>query len=165
MIDISMEHFNRVKQVAIEIFQQNKRIVSPALWKIRLTPEWFNHIEWKNKNHKHSLREAFVRYLCFAHIVHILSNSKLYQEFREDAQIVPIKVNWSRRQENKIVRYYGFVAIVNNNKNRVKIVVRKVEWWNHYEYVSVIPAWKSTGYTGNHIFFEEDLSMFGENKN
>lgn len=91
MIDISEEHFERVKESAIELFQQNKKIVSPAFGEIRLTPEGFNHIEWKNKNHKRSQRGAFVRYFCFAHIVHILSNSKLYQEFREDSQSVQIK--------------------------------------------------------------------------
>lgn len=165
MIDISEEHFQRVKESAIELFQQNKKIVSLAFGEIRLTPEGFNHIEWKNKNHKRSQREAFVRYLCFAHIVHILGNSRLYQEFREDSQSVQVKAKWTKKYENKIVRYYGFVAIVNNNKNRVKIVVRKVDGWNHYEYVSVIPAWKSTGYAGSHLFFDEDLSMFEENRN
>jgi hypothetical protein len=39
MIDISEEHFHRVKESAVELFQQNKKIVSPAFGEIRLTPE------------------------------------------------------------------------------------------------------------------------------
>jgi len=68
-----------------------------------------------------------MRYLCFLHICYILENSKLYQEFREEFQIFEIKRNNKLLKEKKIVCLYGFVAVVNNNKNRVKIVIRKVD--------------------------------------
>jgi len=65
-------------------------------------------------------------------------------------------------KDKKIVFLYWFVAIVNNNKNRVKIVVRKVDWWTHFEFVSVIPVWKSNWYSWD-LFFEEDLSFLENN--
>lgn len=158
MQEITELQHDKIKLKAVEIFQQNKKITSPAFWEIRITPEGFGHIEWKNKNHKRPIRESYVRYLCFTHIVHILNHSKLYQEFRETLQTVEIKKKGKKNRENKIVHFYGFVAIVNNNKNRVKIVVRKVDGWNHVEFVSVIPVWKSWWYSWE-MFFDEDMSF------
>jgi len=37
----------------------------------------------------------------------------------------------------------------------VKVVVKKVDGWNNYEFVSIIPAWQHDGYT-NMVFFEEN---------
>lgn len=156
MNEISQLDFDEVKKNALNLFLKNKIIFSPAFWKIKITPEWFNHIEWKSKNHKRSTKESYIRYLCFLHIKYILENSKLYQEFREEFQIFDLRRNSKIFKEKKIVCLYGFVAVVNNNKNRVKIVIRKVDWWDNYEFVSVIPVWKSTWYSGE-LFFDEDL--------
>ncbi len=35
------------------------------------------------------------------------------------------------------------------------MVVKKVDGWDSYEFVSIIPAWRNEGYT-NIIFFDED---------
>jgi hypothetical protein len=142
MEEISPERHNAMREKASMVFERNKKIRSPAFGEIRLTQEGFGHIEWKNKNHKRPPRESYVRYLCFLDIVHILNHSKLYQEYREGSEKVEIKRHGKRVKENRIVHYYGFTAIVNNNRNRVKIVVKKVDGWNHYEFVSVIPAWR-----------------------
>ena len=158
MKEISQAEFDAVKNKAVELFRKNKKISSPAFSEIRITPEWFEHIEWKNKNHKRPIREAYVRYICFLHLIYILNHSKLYQEFREDTGKVIVKKQGKKILVNKIVYFYGFIAIVNNDKNRVKIVVRKVDDWDHYEFVSVIPVWKSWWYSGS-MFFEEDMGF------
>lgn len=163
MREITEEQYESVKQKAISLFQKNKKIMSRAFGEVKITPEGFNHIEWKSKNHKRPMQEAYIRYLCFNHIIYILNHSELYQEFREELQHIEIKKQNKKVTENKIVYLYGFVAIVNNNKNRVKIVVRKVADWNHYEFVSVIPVWKSDGYSGK-LFFDEDMSFLDEKK-
>ncbi len=154
-INITQDEYNKLKQKAIKYFTKHRKVNSPAFWEIKITPEWFNHIEWKNKNHKRTIEESFIRYLCFFHLDYILSNSKLYQEFREWIQDFEVKKNWKMVKEKKIVRLYWFVAIVNQNKNRVKIVVKKVDWWSHYEFVSVIPVWKRNWYSWE-IYFDNE---------
>ena len=156
MENITKEQFEKIKQKAIDYMWKHKKINSPAFWEIRITPEWFNHIERKNKNHKRSMQESYVRYLCFLHIEYILSNSKLYQEFREYLEKIDIKRAWKFIKENKMANLYWFVAIVNNNKNRVKVVIKKIDWWNRYEFVSVIPVWKQNGYSSEIYFDNED---------
>jgi hypothetical protein len=88
-----------------------------------------------------------MRYLCFKHIKYILNNSILYQEYKEELKEFSIKRKWKKVKVKKIVEYFWIVAIVNNNKNRVKIVIAKTEGWWHYEFISVVPYWNNSGYT------------------
>ncbi len=162
MDEIKQEDYEKVKEKAINLFKKNKIIDSPSFWEIKISPEWFNHIEWKSKNHKRPMKESYIRYICFLHTIYILNNSQLYQEFREEMQEFQLKRWWKIIKDKKIVTLYWFVAIVNNNKNRVKIVVRKVDWWTHFEFVSVIPVWKSNWYSWD-LFFDEDLSFLENN--
>lgn len=157
-MNVKDNQFNNIKEKAVAFFKKNKKIKSPSFWEIKITPEWFNHIEWKNKNHKRPLKESYIRYKCFLHLDYILSNSKLYQEFREYMQEFEIKRKWKKKREKKLVSLYGFVAVVNNNKNRIKIVVRKVDWWDKYEFVSVIPVWKGSWYS-KEIYFDNEESF------
>lgn len=152
MEEINQEKFEKAKAQALLIFQKNKKIKSPLFGEIRITPDGFDHIEWKSRWHKRPMNEAFVRYICFNHVVFLLNKSALYQEYREKMEIV--RINKTVKQ-NKIVHYYGFVAIVNDWKNRVKVVIRKVDGWNNYEFVSIIPAWINKWYT-NITFFDAD---------
>jgi len=156
MLKKTEKQLEEMKNKALSFFKNNKKIISPAFWEIKITPEWFNHIEWKNKNHKRSPTESYVRYLCFLHLDYILSNSKLYQEFRESFQEFELKRKNKKIKEKKIVCLYWFVAIVNNNKNRVKIVVKKVDWWGNYEFVSVIPVWKKNWWYSWELFFDNE---------
>jgi hypothetical protein len=89
-----------MKQKAISLFQKNKKIMSRAFGEIRLTPEGFNHIEWKSKNHKRPMQEAYIRYLCFNHIIYILNRSELYQEFREELQHIEVKKDKGTGKQN-----------------------------------------------------------------
>lgn len=159
MSEITEEKYSQMKEKAVEYFKNHRKISSPIFWEIKITPEWFNHIEWKSKNHKRPMKEAYIRLLCFLNTEHILNNSKLYQEFREEMQHFNIKRKNKKINEKKIVHLFWFVAIVNNNKNRIKIVVRKVDGWNHYEFVSIIPAWKNNGYWPQLFFDNEEAFL------
>lgn len=154
-INITQDKYDELKQKAVNYFKKHRKISSPSFWEIKITPEWFNHIEWKNKNHKRTMEESFVRYLCFFHLEYILNNSKLYQEYRECFQEIETKKNWKKIKQRMIIQLYWFVAIVNKNKNRVKIVVKKVDGWNKYEFVSVIPVWKRNWYSWE-IYFDNE---------
>lgn len=157
-MEISDEYYEKVKKQAIWFFKNNKIIKSVCFWDVKITPEWFNYIEWKDKNHKRWKKEACIRYLCFLQTRHILENLWLYQEFKEEFKKFNIKKKKKIVVENKLVSFYWFVAVVSKNKIRVKIVLRKVDWWDKFEFVSVIPAWKITWYNDikiKELFFDE----------
>lgn len=161
MENITKEQLEEIKLRALEFYKKNKFIKSPIFWDIKITNEWFNHIEWKDKNHQRNFNEAFTRYVCFFHTKHILENLHLYQEYREKQEKFKIKI-WSKKYKevNENVFYYWFVAIVNKNKHRVRIVVKKNEKSKYFEFLSVVPAWKNSWYLWvkeNDLFFGEDL--------
>lgn len=158
MENITKEELDKIKIRALEFYKKNKIIKSPIFWIIKITNNWFNHIEWKDKNHQRDYNEAFTRYICFFHIKYILENLHLYQEYRNNSEKLKIKT-WKKKYKNIIenVDYYWFVAIVNNNKHRVRIVIKKNEKSNYYEFLSVVPAWKKIWYlwtNENSLFFE-----------
>ena len=68
-MDINSQILEKMKQKALLYYKENKKIISPLFWEIRITNSWFNHIEWKNKVHKRDFKEAYVRNICFFHTV------------------------------------------------------------------------------------------------
>jgi len=143
-MEITDEKYQKVKNNAFNHFLKNKKIVSPIFWEIKVSEKAFNHIEYKNSKHKRSKQESFIRYLCFLNIDYIIKNSHLYQDFNEEYKQVTIKKKKWKIKENRLVKFYGLISIVNNDKQRVKIVLKKVDGFQKYEYVSVIPVWKIT---------------------
>ena len=105
MSEISLEDYEKIKNEALDIFKKNKKVKSPSFWwiEIKITPSWFNHLEWKKENHKRGIKEAFMRYLCFKHIKYILNNLKLYQEYKEELKEFYIKKKWKKVKIKKIV--------------------------------------------------------------
>ena len=71
MKQVTEENYQEIKDKAVKYFKENKVIASPSFWEIKITPEGFNHIEWKNKNHKRPIKEAYIRYLCFLNTAYI----------------------------------------------------------------------------------------------
>ena len=93
MPEITEDQYDKIKKEALGIFRKNKRIQCPAFWgvEIKITPNWFNYLEWKKTNHRRSSKEWFMRYLCFKHVKYILNNLKLYQEYKEELKEFYIK--------------------------------------------------------------------------
>jgi hypothetical protein len=124
---ISDEKFERAKERAVSLFKNNKRVASPCFGEVRINPDGFSHLEWKSKDHKRDKKAAYMRYLCFQHVPYVLQNMKLYQEYRQTMESVEVKRKGRTVKENRLVEYYGFVAVVNGNKQRVKVVVKRVD--------------------------------------
>ena len=158
-MEISEEQYYNIKQKAIKFYKNNRIIFNPKFWEIKIDLKWFQHLEWKRKNHKRTKKEAYIRYLCFLQIKFILNKLWLYQEFREEEREKEIKRKWKKIKEKKIVYTYWFVWIVNNNKNRIKVVIEKVDWWNWYKFRTVIPVWNNNWYS-KQIFFDNDKDFF-----
>lgn len=162
MAEITKADIEEIKSKALEYYKKHKIIQSPCFGEIRITNAGFNHIEWKDKSHLREFSDAHTRYICFFHTAHILENMHLYQEYREEMKELTItkKRQWQTKKilMKDIVRHFGFIAVVNKNKHRVRIVVSKKDGCKNYEFVSVVPAWKRRGYLWsqtNDLFFDE----------
>lgn len=69
----------------------------------------------------------------------LISLSTTYQEFEESIKEFSIEKYKQKAKENKIVRYWGIIAIINNQK--IKVIIRKIGDNGSRHFWSVIPAW------------------------
>lgn len=135
------------KWKAIEFWKNNRTVKNPKLWEIRINQDGFDHIEYKDRNHKReNEKEVMYRYMCFIQVKRILNNLWEYQEFCERSIMIPVKRHGRKTMEHRPAKFYWFVAII-NDRIRVKVVVRKVDWFEKCEFVSVCPVWKTAYYT------------------
>ena len=142
---------DKIRDKAIQEFRKREKIFCPALWNhVRITNEWFNHITFKDKKqHRRSNQEIAMRFLCFLSVKQILEKSQLYQEYKACDENIEIKKNGKNIIEKRLVQYYGFVGVVKNSEDqhRIRVVVKKIFWRDHIEYVSVMPARSMKWYT------------------
>ncbi len=144
------------KQDVLHYYENHKKITSPIFWVVKVTPYTLEHLDKRDRNHRRSDNDRLMRYRCFLYIAHIIEKSHFYQEWKIWEWHEYVKIQWKKKRMNMSVQYYGIVSIVEEKKwykTRIKVVLKKVRWWNHAEVVSVIPARNAKWYTK--MFFEE----------
>ena len=85
----------------------------------------------------------------------IIKKSNTLQEYLEINHLERIQIN--SRWENKVVfvKYYGFIAII--NQFRIKVIIKQVEGGD-YHFWSIIPCWKQNDENlKKKIFHDGDL--------
>ncbi len=140
------EKYKNAKQSALAFMKNHRKIIWWCLKEIKIENEAFNHLIWKNKNHKRLASETYVRFLCFIHIDKVLKNLNLYQEYKCVMEETQIKRKWKFITQKIKVEYFGFIWILFDKWLRIKVVVKKNDGWKHGELVSVIPAWETIWY-------------------
>ena len=139
-------------------YKNNTIIHSPLFGNIKITPQSVWHLYNKDSKHKRSEKEIQIRLRLFLLIDRIITKSHLFQEYKSENERVAVKQNGIKCFENRWVNYYAFTGIIDSDickMTRIKVVIKQVVWWNHAEFVSVIPAWNMKGY--NKLYFDENL--------
>lgn len=144
MSEFDGKKYNDAKEIGVDFFSRNKIIHSSALGNIRLNSDGFRHIINKNEKHKRDWKNQVKRFHLLQYVKPILEKMGFYQEYQEFAEEVFVKGYGKTKKVTKIVRYWAFVAII-DNKIRIKIILRKIGdgeiiFW------SVIPYWKTSEY-------------------
>lgn len=139
-MEITQEQFYNAKENALKYFKAHKKITSPILWDVKITFQWIEHIEYKTKNKKRPLNEAYIRYLCFLNIAEIIENWYSFQEYRREIKKIWVKWNKKRYFVEQIVEYFWIITNIQNRE--MKVVIRKISWRTFAEFVSIIPTWK-----------------------
>ena len=124
-----------------------KHIQSPLLGPVLFNSEGFMHLLFKDevRKERRDIQNQLVRFRLLPLVPHVLSRLTHCQEYFEVLQRVDVKMNKERFHTMKLVRYWGFVAVVKNYKLRIQVVVRQVgEGSPHFW--SVIPYWSTKHY-------------------
>lgn len=122
--NINENIFKNTKEEAEEFYKNIEKVYCPYL----KTPVSFNakglsHVKMKNRNKSRTKSDQYLRLKFLKLTPYILKKSGTLQEFN--------------KKEN--IRYFGFVAIINNI--RLKIIIKQ-EGNNNPYFWSIIPFWK-----------------------
>jgi len=74
----------------------------------------------------------------------LIGISTTYQEFEETIKEFDIKKYKKKIKENRLVKYWGIIAIIDGQK--IKVIIRKIGNNGSLHFWSVIPAWVTNKY-------------------
>lgn len=120
-------------------------IMCPVLWiPVKFTDENFKHLTYKDKKHKRTAQEIKMRSLCFLSVDKIIKKSNTFQEYLCEQRELIIKKHGVKEKKFRNVEYIWLVAIIDSNKwkHRIRVVLKKIDWYSFAEYLSVMPARK-----------------------
>lgn len=160
-MEISDTNFLKIKEDAEVYYTTVGSVVCPYFGEaepVAFNSRGIKHIKFKSERTARSRADQFMR-LKHIHLVkRILEKSRTVQEYKETKEFVETKSLTKKEKVLKTVKYYGFIAIVNDlgRMKRLKILVRQEEGGEKH-FWSIIPFWTSNKelkmYSGN---LEED---------
>jgi len=149
MIDSS--DYEKLKCDCQKCYYANNVIFSPALReKIFFSAAGFNHIVFKNHRHEREKPSQILRFKLVPLAKKLIELSTTYQEFEESIKEFQVKTRKKKIKQNKIVKYWGIIAIIDNRK--IKVIVRSVGVNGNLHFWSIIPAWTTNKYRDNKFF-------------
>jgi hypothetical protein len=157
-----MDNDTNERKEITDLYRSYTPLRCPALGDfVHFTSEGFNHLVYKGKKERDP-RVRSMKFKLLPKARYLLGLSTTFQEYEETYQSVTLKKRGSRVTESKIVKYWGFVALI--DRTRLKTVVRQIGEGKK-EFYSVIPAWFARQYrditfistsTGNGLLSDED---------
>lgn len=146
-----LKDYQNLKETAQELYNSINSIFSPALKeKVIFQAEGFNHILFK-KNHSERERSSqFLRFKLIPLAQKLIGLSTTYQEFEEIIKELEVKKYKKKIKENRTVKYWGVIAIIEGRK--IKVIIRKIGDNGSLHFWSVIPAWVTNKYRDMRFF-------------
>ena len=139
-MEISEEKFELVRKRAEDEYYKIIDVRCPYFGDVvHFNRVGFEHLLFKEWNKTRSRVEQYIRLKLLPLAPAVLSKSHTLQEYDERKIFVRQKINAQWGSRMKLVRYYVFVAIVNDA--RIKVIVKEIEGGSKIFY-SLYPSWK-----------------------
>lgn len=144
---ININEYNKIREATQSFYQKINFIRCPALnhQPIHFQNDGFRHLIYKGnkKKSERDKRVQLMKFKLFPKAKDIIKITTTYQEYEEGLIEIIKKRKKKKVKESVIVKYWGFVAIIDNF--RVKVVVRQIGNGNKH-FWSTIPAWSKSHY-------------------
>lgn len=125
-MEIPKEKFENVKAKAEEFYKSIDKVRCPYLNdEVSFNAKGLDHIKFKRFGKSRSNMDQYMRLRLIKLAPIVLKKSHTLQEFFETKSFERIRSNTRWEKKMVIVKYYGFVSIV--NQSRVKIIVKEVD--------------------------------------
>jgi len=144
-------NYQKSKETAQELYNNIGAIFSPVFKeKIIFPAEGFSHIIFKNNHSRRDEHSQILRFKLLLLAKKLIGLSTTYQEFEETIKEFDVKKYKKKTKENKLVRYWGLIAIIDGRK--IKVIVRKIGNNGSLHFWSIIPAWITNKYRDIRFF-------------
>lgn len=129
----------------LTLYNKINSVFSPALQaKITFPSESFNHIIFKNARTERERPSQILRFKLLPLAAKLVELSTTYQEYEELSSEVVVKRHKKRIKENRIIKYWGIITILEGQK--IKVILRKIGDNGLAHFWSIIPAWTTNKY-------------------
>ncbi len=155
----NIQKFEILKEEAEKSYRSIGEVYCPYLKKaVKFNAKGLDHIKLKQWNKARLISDQYLRLKFLKLTPLVIKNSHTVQEFHEKNSLERQSVNSRWERKMVLVKYYGFVAILNNA--RIKVIVKEISGGLPF-FWSVIPFWKTKNdpLVGQvkHVFYEGDL--------
>lgn len=139
-MNVDVEEFAKIKNEAEKFYRSLGDIQCPYFKElVAFNDKGLNHIKFKEWNKTRIIDDQYFR-LKFLHLApEVIRKSHTLQESREAKNFERQKINSRWEQRLITVKYYAFVAILEDV--RVKVVVKEIEGGKKC-FWSICPYWK-----------------------
>jgi hypothetical protein len=135
-----INNYQNAKENAQRLYNNIHSIYSPVFKERVIFPaDGFNHIVFKKPRMEREKSSQLLRFKLLYLAKELISISTTYQEYEELFKEFPVKKYKQKANENRLVKYWGIIAIINNQK--IKVIIRKIGDNGSRHFWSVIPAW------------------------
>jgi len=139
------KEYQNQRDNSLNLYNKINSVFSPALQsKITFPSESFNHIIFKNPRTERERPSQILRFKLLPLAAKLIGLSTTYQEYEESSSEVVIKRHKKRVKESRIIKYWGIIAILDNQK--IKVILRKIGDNGLAHFWSIIPAWTTNKY-------------------
>jgi hypothetical protein len=140
-------NFEKVKTEAEAVYAAIEHVVCPYFGDgepVAFNSRGIKHINFKKDRVARSRSDQFMRLKNIHLVKRILEKSRTLQEYEERQEFIEIKSNKRAERVLKTVKYFGFIAIINDSGRvkRLKIIVRQEDGGAKH-FWSIIPFWTS----------------------
>lgn len=136
----NLNEYQNQKNNAQNFYNNINSVFSPVLQlKITFPAEGFNHLVFKNARSEREKSSQLLRFKLLPLAKKLIEISTTYQEHEETTGEFTFKKYKKKIRESRTTRYWGLIAIINNQK--IKVILRKIGDNGSIHFWSVIPAW------------------------
>jgi hypothetical protein len=124
-MEFDYAYFNNKKEKARTLYNAQKSIHNPYLkGQVIFNSDGFHHLQFSAR-HERNKKEQLLKFSLLPLALPIIKNSGTLQEYRKGL------ISMGKRSKDgltptKLTEYWGFVAIVGDNRIKIRVVVRKV---------------------------------------
>ena len=140
-----LSNYQKLRSDALIYYNTIGTVFSPAFnTKVTFPAEGFNHIIFTDPRSERERSSQIARFKLLPLAKKLVELSTTYQEIEESIQEFTIKRRKKKIKASRLVRYWGVIAIIDNQK--IKVILRKVGDNGNLHFWSIVPAWTTNKY-------------------